>query len=89
MVKSDRFFFVIPTPLSCKQGNNQEMVLENSKYKCYFEYSRSGCPRSWNKRVGISKKNSVILYPIFIYILKLPILFEWIPVLKIAIFIWK
>ena len=53
MVKSDRFFFVIPTPLSCKQGNNQEMVLENSKYKCYFEYSRSECPRSWNKRVGI------------------------------------
>ena len=47
----------------------QKMERENSKYICYFEFSSSGLHHSQDKRVGISKKNSVILYPISIYIL--------------------
>ena len=43
----------------------QKMKRENSKYICYFEYSRFGFPRLQDKRVGISKKSSIILYPIF------------------------
>ena len=45
----------------------QKTEQENSKHKCYFEFSHSEFPRSQDKRAGISKKNSVVLYPIFIH----------------------
>ena len=66
-VKNNRIFFEISALLYCELGNPEQ---ENSKYTCYFEFSRSGFPHSQDKRTGISKKNSVVLYPIFIHTLE-------------------
>ena len=58
-VENDRIVFEIPALLSCECGNPAENGM--GKFKIYSF--------SQDKRAGISKKNSVVLYPIFIHTL--------------------
>ena len=56
--------------LSCEWGNPERC--RAGKFKkviYYFEFSYSGFPHWEDKRARISKKCSVVFYPIFIYIL--------------------
>ena len=59
MVENDGIFLEIRALLlsSAENGAGKFKI-----YICCFEFSRSGFPRSQDKRAGISKKKSVFLY---------------------------
>ena len=69
-VQNDRNFFEIPAILSCEQGNPQQKSSKKKIYVCSLNFLAlfyAEFPHSQDKRVEISKKKSVFLYPIFIH----------------------